>query len=190
MNDKSIKQNDTQIELKKYICSECESKNISTTWEDYKFPYGVGAEAVELSCKVPVRKCSDCGFSFIDQESENLCHEAVCKHLGVMTPAQIKSLRQLYNFTQTLFSEITKLGEATLSRWERGIIVQNGAYDNYLYLLGFSENLYRIIDRNKPVVPETTKENVSATFKEIKVTEELLQRKRKFKLAPLLVAGE
>lgn len=126
------------------VCSECGSRNITTKEEEYKFEYGLGEKAVELKAIVPLRTCGDCGCSFLDGEAEDLCHEEICKHLGVMNPTQIKDLRGLYDLTQAQFSKITKLGEATLSRWERGIIIQNEAYDNYLYLLGFKENFERV----------------------------------------------
>jgi len=128
-------------------CPECGSGNVKTSEEEYSFPYGVGEHAVNLKPRVPIRTCSDCGFSFLDHVGEGICHEAVCKHLGVMTPSQIKALRGLYELTQAQFSEFTKLGEATLSRWERGIVIQNQAYDNYLYLLRFPENLKKLHSR-------------------------------------------
>lgn len=146
--DKKTVQEDNKLEdPSKFVCGECGSERIRTSREIYNFPYGVGNDTVELSCEVPFRKCSDCGFSFIDGEAEDICHEEVCKHLGMMTPSKIKALRGLYELTQAQFSEITKLGEATLSRWERGIVIQNQAYDNYLYLLRFPENLKKLHSR-------------------------------------------
>jgi len=166
------------------VCPDCGSSNIKTNQKDYIFTYGSGENKVELVANVPVRSCSDCGFSFLDSAAEDICHKAVCQHLGVMTPSQIKDLRNLYGLTQAQFSEITKLGEATLSRWERGIVIQNQAYDNYLYLLGFNENLERIRDRAKE--SKTTEQIVDRTqsprFRELNVTEELLERKGSFKL--------
>jgi DNA-binding transcriptional regulator YiaG len=120
----------------------------------------------------------------MDREAEDLSHEEVCRHLDVLTPAQIKALRELYQLTQAQFSKITKLGEATLSRWERGILVQNNAYDNYLYLLGFKENLKRICDRSEK---GRDREQLAGTigsfqFRELDVNEELLERQSNFEL--------
>jgi hypothetical protein len=130
-------------------CPECGSRNIKTSQQEYNFPYGVGEDAVNLKPTVPIRTCSDCAFSFLDHVGEGICHEELCKYLGVMTPSKIKALRGLYELTQAQFSEITKLGEATLSRWERGILIQNQAYDNYLYLLQFPQNLNKLHSRVK-----------------------------------------
>jgi len=133
----------------KSICPDCGSNKIEMSEENHTFTYGRAEDKVDLRVKVPVQTCSECRASFIDHIAEEICHEAVCQHLGVMTPSQIKGLRKLYNLTQAQFREITKLGEATLSRWERGLVIQNQAYDNYMYLLGFTENLDRIRNRDK-----------------------------------------
>ncbi len=131
-----------------FICPECGSKNINTHLKNHSFKYGIGDDKVKLSTEVPVRICGDCSFSYRDHAAEVLCHDAVCRHLGVMSPSEIKALRKSNKLTQSQFSEITKLGEATLSRWERGIVIQNEAYNNYLYLLKLPLNLERIRNRS------------------------------------------
>jgi len=144
----------------------------------------VGDNAVDLSAIVPIIKCGDCGEGFLDYVAEDICHEEICQHLGVMTPSQVKGLRKLYNLTQAEFAEVTKLGEATLSRWERGIVIQNQAYDNYLYLLGFKENLQKIkrrkesTEKMEPSIEETERPQ----FRELEVNEEVLQKQSCFKL--------
>jgi hypothetical protein len=42
------------------------------------------------------------------------------------------------------FARLTKLGEATLVRWEKGSLIQNPANDQYLRLLGFEDNIRRL----------------------------------------------
>lgn len=131
-----------------FVCADCGSSNIETFEEDYKFPYGIGEDRIELTARIPIRKCGNCGFRYRDCIADDICHEAVCQHLGVMTPAKIRALRELHGLTQAEFSEVTKLGEATLSRWERGVVIQNQAYDNYLYLLAFSKNFDKVRERD------------------------------------------
>ena len=41
------------------------------------------------------------------------------------------------------FSRLTGLGEATLNRWENGILIQNAANDRYLRLLKDANNVPR-----------------------------------------------
>jgi transcriptional regulator with XRE-family HTH domain len=101
-----------------------------------------------------------------------------------MTPDQIRGLREFYRLTQTEFSKITGLGEATVSRWERGSVIQNKAYDYYLYLLGYKENLQRIIDRSqsRDGLERPVEARHEPTFRELDMTNELLERSRIFKL--------
>ena len=184
MDKKNVQEDNRPEDLSKFVCGECGSERIRTSREIYKFPYGVGNDTVELSCEVPFRKCSDCGFSFLDHVAEDLCHEEVCKHLRVMTPSQVKDLRKMYKLTQAEFAEITKLGPATLSRWERGILIQNEAYDNYLYLLGFKENLQKIQRRKESIgkMETSIEESERPQFRELEVNEEVLQKQGCFKL--------
>jgi putative zinc finger/helix-turn-helix YgiT family protein len=167
----------------KDLCPNCGSYNTERVNDNYTFTYGAGDDAVDLSATVPIIKCSDCGQGFLDHIAEDICHEAICRYLGVMTPSQIKDLRDLYGLTQAQFAEITKLGEATLSRWERGAVVQNEAYDNYLYLLSLPINFERIRHRRIGEEEEKPEPSIRVTkFREIKITEEIKEKQKIFKL--------
>jgi putative zinc finger/helix-turn-helix YgiT family protein len=125
-------------------CGNCGSPNVSTSMETDRFVHGVGGDAAELSVEVPVRTCRDCGTQFTDDEAERVRHEAVCRHLGLLTPCEIRDIRIRYGKRRPDFAALTKLGEATLARWESGATLQNAAYDQYLRLLRFPENLSRV----------------------------------------------
>lgn len=173
-----------------FVCPECGSENVKTNEADYTFTYGTEGDRFELSARIPIRECPECGFSFRDCVADDICHEAVCHHLGVMSPRQIKGLRNLYKLTQAEFCEITKLGEATLSRWERGIFIQNEAYDNYLYLLGFRGNLGRLLKRQGKKTPELVTPTGQPRFRKIELTEELRRKQKEFELQPCVATGE
>lgn len=129
-------------------CPECGSEKIVTETIDHRFSYGQENSAVELSARIPVRRCEECGSEFFDYEAEDLMHEAVCRHLHVMTPSEVRSIRQQHgNLSRAEFARVTRLGEATIGRWERGALIQNAAYDQLLYLLTFTENLIRLQKR-------------------------------------------
>jgi putative zinc finger/helix-turn-helix YgiT family protein len=165
------------------VCPECGKENLRVEEIEYKFPYGVGEDRVELSAIVPAKRCPDCGFTFLDSAGGQKCHEAVCRHLGVMTPSQIRKLRELHGLSQAQFADISQLGVATLSRWERGIVVQNRAYDYYLFLLGFRHNLELVRDRNSRGLRQGAgRLDTMPEFRELKVTPELRERQNRFDL--------
>jgi putative zinc finger/helix-turn-helix YgiT family protein len=184
--NRNVKQTNIKSYKKNKKCTECGSSKLTISQEECRFPYGKGTEAVELSAVVEVEKCGDCGFSCMGPAAERACHEAICAHLGVMNPSQIKGLREYHGLKQAEFSKITGLGEATLSRWERGIVIQNKAYDHYLYLLGLKDNMQIIRDRRESHEQKlpTMEKAKRPQFRELEVDEEILQRQNSFKLRP------
>jgi len=125
-------------------CPSCGRDGVKTTLEEETFGYGVEPNAVSLSCTIPVRTCTACGYRFTDAAAEERRHEAVCRHLQVMTPAEVMQLRKRYGLSRADFGRLTRIGEASVARWETGVFIQNAGYDSLLYLLRFSENVDRL----------------------------------------------
>jgi putative zinc finger/helix-turn-helix YgiT family protein len=144
-----MKSNYRQVEARPELdgvaaCPSCGHSELETQWIDCPFPYGIEPDTVELDVRLPVRKCCQCGFEFFDEEAEDLRHEAVCQHLGVLTPADIRALRAKLGFSRAELARVTRLGEATIARWERGELIQNAGYDSLLRLLQYEENVRRL----------------------------------------------
>ena len=116
-------------------CPLCGTEEVTTSWEPHVFDYGSGESVAELSVNVPVRSCASCEIEFLDETAEGLKHEAVCKHLGVLTPAEIRRIRKEHGMSRAAFAQVTGLGEACLNRWENGLNIQTHANDRYLRLL-------------------------------------------------------
>lgn len=167
-------------------CPDCESRNIDTQLIDHRFEYGSGDSAVTLTATTPLRKCRDCGAKYLDAEAEELMHAAVCHHLGVMTPAEVRAIRQQSGrLSRVEFSRITGLGEATIGRWERGELIQNTANDRLLFLLTFPENLLRLRERldrkrNEPVASSSA--IPQRRFRALCVTADVEERAQAFVL--------
>ncbi len=146
MNENTLEMQPSVETRETHLCPNCDAMDIRTTWLEDTFPYGVGAELVQLTARVPLRTCAACGCEYYDEEAEDARHDAVCRHLGVQTPGEIATLRKRYGLSRAEFARLTKLGEATIARWERGALVQNAANDRYLYLLQWDENIKRLRD--------------------------------------------
>ena len=116
-------------------CPTCGDTRITTSWNRHAFGYGTGDSFVELTVSVPARPCDACEFEYLDEAAERLKHEAVCRHLGVLSPAEICRIREDPRMTLAKFAQVTGLGEATLNRWENGLAVQARTNDRHLRLL-------------------------------------------------------
>ena len=57
---------------------------------------------------------------------------------------EIKALREKLGLSRTEFARLTRLGEATIARWERGELIQNAGNDSLLRLLQYEDNVRRL----------------------------------------------
>lgn len=130
----------TEREQSPPTCFECDAP-VRTEWRDHTFTYGADESAIELTAHVPVEVCGECGAASLGHEAETLLHEAVCAHHGVLTPREVRSIRKRHAPSRAAFCEFSGLGEATLHRWENGILIQNPANDRYLRLLDSTDNI-------------------------------------------------
>ena len=161
------------------LCAECGSV-VTTSWHSHSFQCGSGAAAVDLTVRLPVRRCNHCDFDYLDNEGERIMHEAVCRHLGVLTPREIRSIRERHGVSRAAFAKVTGIGEASLSRWEKGIKIQNPANDRYLRLLA-QPGMIAIL---KGTIGGPLLESRPATFRQIEVSEALRKRQSSFRLRP------
>src|SRR5947209_3663186 len=124
-----------------------------------EFQYGPDNERLTVVAEaVPVLTCPACGEVLYGPEAAAVRHQAICRALGLLPPAQIKAIRERLGPDQEDFARLTGIGVATLSRWERGRLLQTRALDRYLRLVDALPQAARFLkDLQKPV-PE------SATF--------------------------
>ncbi len=59
-----------EITMSDNHCGMCGGFNTTKSREDYTFPYGIaGPEQVELTVEIPVYKCEECGFQWMNWEA-------------------------------------------------------------------------------------------------------------------------
>jgi putative zinc finger/helix-turn-helix YgiT family protein len=116
-------------------CDECEAHAVRLSFREQRFQYGDGSDAVELRARVPVWECANCGHAYTDGDAEDFRHEAVCRHLGVLSPKQIRAIRERHNMSQAEFARVTGFGLASVKRWETGALIQNLSADRMLRLI-------------------------------------------------------
>ena len=171
------------VEESGYTCPQCGDAAVTTSTYHHTFTYGSGESAVELSAHLPARHCSTCDFMFLDDEAERLKHNAVCEHLGVLAPAEIKRIRESYGMTRADFAQVTGLGEATLGRWENGVIIQTLANDRYIRLLAqpwIMRYLKRLRTKGE-AAPPALKGSV-LPFRRLEVSAGVLRKQASFQL--------
>lgn len=162
-------------------CPLCGSEEITTSPHHHAFSYGSGESTVELTVNVPVRRCDTCEFEYLDKVAEGTKHEAVCEHLGVLSPREIRRIRNDHRMTRAGFAQVTGLGEASLNRWENGLTIQSRANDRYLRLLARPEIMRQLealvaSESPSPSLP------VEERFPSLKFTDALRKQGESFQL--------
>lgn len=125
-------------------CPDCCSTELQLRTSTEGFQYGLGEQLTTLYATVPVFHCISCGFEFTDHRAETARHEAVCRHLGVLTPREIVAIREEVGLSRAEFADLGGFGIASLQRWETGALIQNAANDRLIYLLQFTANRNRL----------------------------------------------
>ena len=179
------KKTDNVIRLSaSHPCANCSSEKTVSRREKEAFDYRHGDEVVSLMADVTVYTCQTCGFQFLDSSSEDARHDAVCRFLGVLTPAEVKTVRVQLGLSRREMSEVSKIGEASLARWESGALIQTAAYDNYLYLLRYADNLRRVRCR-RSVQAAANQVGLSRNWRSLNVTDWVREQSRMFSLGAM-----
>jgi len=123
-------------------CPVCSGAELRSETRTETFDYDGDGDKVQVTVdKVPVEVCPACGEVFSGPEAGRIRNEAICKALGYLTPQEIRRVRERLNLTQAGFAQLTGIGEATISRWERGRLIQNRAMNQYLSLLAYDPGI-------------------------------------------------
>ncbi len=124
-------------------------------------PPGGEMRSMLISC------CADCSFEFTGEGSDDIMHEAVCHHLGLLTPREIRGVRGNIVKSRHFYarqtqepssteSHLTGIDEESIRKLERGFMLPNIVKDNFLYLLSLSENFEAVFEgtclkQNSPI---------------------------------------
>jgi HTH-type transcriptional regulator/antitoxin MqsA len=137
-------------------CPSCGHQPLEARRIRDEFEYGPDEERITVVAEaVPVLVCPACGEVLYGPEAAVVRHQAICRALGLLSPAEIKALRERLGPDQEDFARLTGIGVATLSRWERGRLLQTRALDRYLRLLDTLPQAARFLETLQEPAPES-----------------------------------
>lgn len=114
-------------------CPECDHGHLIPFTRDEELDFDLGEETIKVAIKdVPVERCDVCGLIASGPPAAKVRHEAVCRATGLLTPTEIKAIRDTFGWSQQEFADLTGCGVATVSRWERGRLLQNRSSNKVL----------------------------------------------------------
>ena len=122
------------------ICSECGKGHFAPISRDEPFDFDLGDETIHVVAHaVPVEQCDVCGAEASGPAAARVRHDAVCKAADFFSPDAVRQLRrELDDMSQDEFARLAGVGVATVSRVERGRLLQNRSTDNLFFLIANS----------------------------------------------------
>lgn len=95
-------------------------------WQPTKVTYPVAIPTLDgktvshtVDLEVDAWRNAD-GEIFLDGDAEEKIEATKTRHMGLLTPSQIKQLRESVGLTQKELSDLLQLGEKSWTRWESG----------------------------------------------------------------------
>jgi HTH-type transcriptional regulator/antitoxin MqsA len=131
----------------------------------------IGKRTVTLEAVLP--QCVSCGESFLSSEEaddlQKRAAAAIREQEGLLSPQQIRSIRERLGLTQTQFENLLGAGPKTVVRWEKGTVFQNGATDTLLRILSAVPGAVRYAAhlRGVPVTPFSKAPSIAAALSSI-----------------------
>src|SRR5947209_7860415 len=92
-------------------------------------------------------RCPNCGHTIRDSAANQRITAALRAQLGLLSPEQIRGNREALSLTQKQLADRLGIADATLSRWENGIQIQQRSLDRLMRLFfGLTEVRNRLAD--------------------------------------------
>jgi|SRR5688572_6289329 len=96
---------------------------------------------------LPGLVCETCGAAVIGDEGQELRDQEIVAKRRKAIANDILQIRGDTDMSRDEWLALTRLGDASLSRWENGSHEPTAGYINYLYLLRFQSNVQRLLER-------------------------------------------
>ncbi|EIV99918.1 type II toxin-antitoxin system MqsA family antitoxin [Thermoanaerobacter siderophilus] len=137
----------------------------------------------EIKALARIRICSICGEELFDEEleEENIqrVYDIYRKKHGILSPDEIKNIRESYGLSQRAFAKLLGIGEASIARYETGALPEK-SLSNMIMLLKDPKNMEKLLEKNEDVLSQREKarllrklEEMSERTKMIMIPEEL-----------------
>jgi len=128
----------------------------------------VMGESVEYQARV--RRCSVCGGEYapteLEEENFKAAYNIYRSRHSLLTPEQIKAIREKYGLSQRNFSRLLGWGDITVHRYESGAL-QDAAYNVLLVLIDDPLNALKVFMLNRNNLAPGVAEKLKTRIQEL-----------------------
>lgn len=116
--------------------------------------------------------CGNCGEDVIDDELNDAIERVHFLRLGLLTPDQIRQIREKSGLTATEMSQLLNAGDKSFTRWENGKSIQNKSTDTLLRLIDQHPELFAEINAQRNPERQSLVKNYFENLGQFKGTNE------------------
>ena len=152
---------------KMLFCVECDERR---DWiaKSTEIVHDIKGESIVFNCEIPY--CSICNSKLSDLETEERHFEIALieyrKRKNLLFPEQIKEIRGKYNLSQRAFARALGFAEATINRYESGVL-QDTLHNNVLVLVNTPNNFLTMAKLNSDKLSDVEFLNISKKVTEL-----------------------
>ncbi len=134
---------------KKLFCVKCDER-VDIYYKTIDVTHKIYGEEIVVSASIPF--CHECSSRLSDVDTEEDQYDMALneyrRRKNLLTPAEIKNIREIYGLSQRAFSRALGFSESTINRYELGAI-QDKLHDNLISLAKNPKIMIEIVNRNK-----------------------------------------
>jgi putative zinc finger/helix-turn-helix YgiT family protein len=114
-------------------CPCCKADSLVETTQAVDRAYEYEGDTINVSLpRVPVVRCNACDEVFFGSKADDVLTEEFRRLIKLLSPNRIKELRNELGISAKELGELTGIAPETISRWERGHVIQSRAMDKFL----------------------------------------------------------
>lgn len=142
------------------FCEHCD-KEVETRIVTREETYKVYGEKVSVNTKVMV--CAECGQDLynreLDSQTLNKVYDIYRKRHKLLSPEEIKEIRNQYGLSQREFAKVLNWGDKTIYRYENNSL-QDKAHNSILILLKDPRNMLQYLRMNEVSLSDESKKRL------------------------------
>jgi putative zinc finger/helix-turn-helix YgiT family protein len=118
------------------VCPICGADTLESRHGDFLFepPQNISGGVITIK-GATWQECSSCEEQILSKELESALEKCRYSRLGLLTPVEIREIRNRTGLNQVEMAQLLGVGDKTYTRWETGKSLHNKSNDNLIRLV-------------------------------------------------------
>ncbi|QOJ00966.1 MAG: type II toxin-antitoxin system MqsA family antitoxin [Phycisphaeraceae bacterium] len=131
-------------------CPICGKNSLAEKHGEYRFepPEAIPGGAIVVP-DATWYECGACHEQIVPPALENAIERERYRRLGLLTPEEIKAVRERTGLSAVDMATLLSVGEKTYTRWENGRSLQNKSNDTLIRLVDRNAEIFEIVEAER-----------------------------------------